>query len=348
VVRDHDESDLSHAERFPPVNWQEVQDHLLRHLQIDPEWSVVENERLTWWPWLLPQVISVTGRGIYEEGSTDNFLRVTATTEVCTVDDAELGFALAEDANEDFPFGAFIFGDGILSATSSLALNPFCRPLLDQLRSAALIQTTLAHQLAEQLADRSRSSPEVTVLGSPHPQSGWREEPDELLRIYGGDTFRTPAVPDLAEHLAEARPYYRDQLLEMSFTAGFSDEEVDYFNLPGIDVAVGRRDDGPWSTRYGLGLVVYSRFLLPREEGLAPADVNMMNEMISNFAFCSQLGCVSGGEWPKRYGASLRTFLDYAFLATVRGHGPEELATSIMNAVFHSSATVRVLADELA
>jgi hypothetical protein len=325
-----------------------VQDHLVRHLQIDPEWSLLEDDRLTWWPWLLPQVISVTGQGTYEEGSTDNLLRITATTEVCTVDDAEFGLSLAEEANEGFPFGAFIFSDGILRVTSSLALNPLCRPLLYQLRSAALIQTTLAHELAQQLEGRSDSTPDVVVLGSAHPETGWRQEPDELLRIYGGDTFLTHEVPELAERLAEVRPYYRDQLLAVGFEAGFSDEEVDYFNGPGIDVAVGRRDDGPWSTRYGLGLVVYTRFLPPMEEGLTPEDVNMMNEIISNVDHFSQLGCVSGGEWPKRYGASLRTFLDHAFLASVRADGSEALGTSIVNAVLHSCSTVRALADELA
>ena len=174
-------------------------------------------------------------------------MRVTATTETLQVADEALGLQIVMEANRQFPYGAFILRDGIVRATSSVALNPLCRGMLTAFHQAVLIQATVAHEVAISFGD----APGATVsLASSHPQSGPREDPDELLEIYSGEVCSLPLVEGPDTYLSSARPIYRRLLLDGGLGEGFSNDKVDFFNDDGLDVAVGTTDDEPLGHRF--------------------------------------------------------------------------------------------------
>lgn len=249
-----------------------------------------------------------------------------------------LALQIAAEANRQFPFGAFIIQDGVVRATSSVALNPLCRGMLAAFHQAALIQATVAHEVA----NNHRATPGVTIMASSHPQSGPRHEPDELLAIYSGDVCSLPRVEGFCTYLSSARPIYRRLLLDGSLEAGFTNDEVDFFNGDGLDVAVGTIEGEPLERRFGPGLVVMTRFLSPGTQ-VPATNVNIMNEDISHLAQATQLGPILGDERALRYGLHTKTYLDQGFLASVRGDSPDRLATEIANAVYHSAGAVRLL-----
>jgi hypothetical protein len=323
---------------FPPVTWDEVHEHLVRRLFIDDEWRVDGDRRFAWWAWFLKQEIAVTATGeAFKPGRSDALMRITATTETLQVADEALGLQIVAEANRQFPFGAFILQDGVVRATSSVVLNPLCRGMLMAFHQAALIQATVAHEVAS----NCRAVPGVTILASSHPQSGPRHEPDELLAIYSGEVCRLPPVEHFCTYLSSARPIYRRFLLNGGLEAGFANDEVDFFNDDRLDIAVGTIEGEPLERRFGPGLVVMTRFLNPGTQ-ISATEVNMMNEGISQLAQATQLGPVLGDERALRYGLHTKTYLDQGFLASVRGDSPDSLATEIVNAVYHSVGAVRL------
>ena len=210
--------------------------------------------------------------------------------------------------------------------------------MLTAFHQAALIQATVAHEVA----NNHRSTPGVTILSSAHPQSGPRREPDELLAIYSGDVCSLPPVEGFRTYLSAARPIYRQLLLDGGLDAGFTNDEVDFFDDDGLDIAVATIEGEPLERRFGPGLVVMTRFLSPGTQ-MPAAEVNMMNEDISQLAQATQLGPVLGDERALRYGLHTKTYLDQGFLASVRGNSPDRLATEIVNAIYHSIGAVRLL-----
>ena len=54
-----------------------------------------------------------------------------------------------------------------------------------------------------------------------------------------------------------------------------------------------------------------------------------MNEDISQLGLATQLGPVLGDERALRYGLHTKTYLDHAFLGSVRGNTPDHLATEM-------------------
>jgi hypothetical protein len=330
-------------EDYPPVTWLEVHEHLVRRLFIDDEWRVDDDQRFSWWPGFLRQDVAVTAT---DSGSAtarpDALLRVRATTEVLQVREEALGLQIVAEANRQFPYGAFILRDHTIVATSSVALNPMCRGMLNAFHQAMLVQATVAHELAVQ----HREAPGVSILASSHPRSGRRDDPDDLLQIYAGEESALPLVDGFGDYLAAARPVYRQLLLDGGLEEGFSAEDVDFFNADQIDVAVGTIEGDPLERRYGPGLVVITRFLTPGS-WIPAIEVNAMNDDISQLADGSQLGPVLGDERAIKYGLHTKTYLDQGFLASVRGDTPDKLATEIVNAVYHSMATVRLLLDSI-
>jgi hypothetical protein len=210
--------------------------------------------------------------------------------------------------------------------------------MLAAFHQAALIQATVAHEVAS----NRRATPGVTIMASSHPQAGPRNEPDELLAIYSGDVCSLPPVQGFCTYLSSAQPIYRRLLLDGGLDAGFANDEVDFFNYDGLDIAVGTIEDVRLERRFGLGLVVMTRFLSPGTQ-VPATDVNMMNEDISHLAQATQLGPILGDERALRYGLHTKTYLDKGFLASVRGHSPDRLATEIVNAVYDSVGAVRLL-----
>jgi hypothetical protein len=108
--------------------------------------------------------------------------------------------------------------------------------MLTAFHQAVLIQATVAHEVASNY----RATPGVTVLDSSHPQSGPRHKPDELLAIYSGDVCGLPPVEGFCTYLSSARPIYRRLLQDGGLDAGFTNDEVDFFNDDRLDIAVGR------------------------------------------------------------------------------------------------------------
>ena len=327
-------------EHFPPVTWEEVHEHLVRRLFIDDEWRVDGDQRFAWWAWFLKQEVAVTATDTgLEPGRPDALMRVTAMTDTLQVADEALGLQIVAEANRQFPSGAFILQDGVVRATSSVALNPQCRGMLTAFHQAALIQATVAHEVA----NSRRSTPGVTILSSDHPRSGPRREPDELLEFYAGDTCSLPPVEGFRAYLSAARPIYRKLLLDGCLDAGFTnDKQVDFFDGDGLDIAVATIEGEPLERRFGPGLVVMTRFLSPGTQ-VPAAEVNMMNQDISQLGQATQLGPVLGDDRALRYGLHTKTYLDQGFLASVHGNSPDRLAAEIVNAVYHSIAAVRLL-----
>ena len=101
-----------------------------------------------------------------------------------------------------------------------------------------LVQATAAHQIADVYV----SEPGVEILGSDHPRSGARAEPDELLGIYAGDECALPPLDGFAQYLAAARPIYREFLIRAGLEPGFCTDDTDLFNIAGMDIAISPTD----------------------------------------------------------------------------------------------------------
>src|SRR4051794_21414605 len=103
------------------VTWEAAREHLRRRLMIDDEWRFDADDAFTWWPWFLAQHVSVTGRASYpnDDGISDTMLWITSRTDVLHADNEDLGLSIVATAIDLFPYGAFIYDDSLVYATSS-------------------------------------------------------------------------------------------------------------------------------------------------------------------------------------------------------------------------------------
>jgi len=320
---------------FPPVTWAEVRDHITAQLLIDDEWRVDDEASLTWWPWFLHQTIYVDAEGEWEDDEPgQNFLHVVARTNVGRVE-KDLGLEICAAWNADFPLGAFVWDDGVLFVISTLSLNPLCRELLPWFHEAVLAQATFAHLAALQL----RENPGVEILATGHPQTGAREEPDELLSIFAGETRGDGVeMPGLEDALATARRIYQQRFEEMGWEPGFRNEDVDFFTGSRVECAIGRVDGSELALRFGLGLVVWVRLTRP---GVVLDDdtVNSMHIALAAMPRCTLIGRLQGDESGPEHGTQLHSYLPMGFLGRLRT-APDALAISILNAALHCSTTI--------
>ena len=184
----------------------------------------------------------------------------------------------------------------MVELTSTVGVRSPGSGLLNHFHHACLIQASLAHEIALELADEEG----VSIPRHDHPRSGARRTPDELLSVYG-DHAPLPLADALPAALDAARPPYRQRLLDLGFAEGWSNDEVDYVNAPErMDVAVGRLDGSEAERRWGTGL-----------------------------------GWVAGGERAEQYGMHTRTYLGQALLAEHAAR-PEDLANTVVNAALHA------------
>src|SRR5664279_2883842 len=129
------------------ITWGYLRDWLVRELMIDAEWLVDGEQEFSWWPWFLRQRIAVTNVALLgKEPNQDVLIRVTATIDVLAYDDEKSGTAVVQGFNNFFPFGAWVWNDGVISMTSSLAVNRHCLDLLPQFRDACLVQAAHSHE----------------------------------------------------------------------------------------------------------------------------------------------------------------------------------------------------------
>ena len=318
----------------PTTTWQVARDHLVGRLLMDEEWILDGDGELVWWPWFLPQRIT---SAVHHErhdsaagGPVDSWLHLRATTQVLRVADAEQGHAITEWANSSHPAGAFVWRDGMVELTSTVGVRSSGSGLLNRFHHACLIQASLAHEVALELADEEG----VSIPRHDHPRSGARRTPDELLSVYG-DRSPLPLADALPAALDAARPLYRQRLLDLGFAEGWSNDEVDCFNAPeGMDVAVGRLEGSEAEQRWGTGLVVLARWM-PLGWLPDPGVVNMLNDVLTSDPRSTGLGWVAGGERAEQYGMHTRTYLGEALLAEHAAR-PEDLANTVVNAVLHA------------
>ncbi len=91
-------------EQPPPIEWQDVHNHLISTLQIEPEWIADGQQHLIWQPHIVPVHVEVAHEGHYPDG--DSFLVVKAWARVAQCGREE-GLALAEEGNNRFLLGSF-------------------------------------------------------------------------------------------------------------------------------------------------------------------------------------------------------------------------------------------------
>lgn len=332
---------------FPPVSWTEVRDHLVTRLMMDAEWIAEAPDRLWWWPTPLPMDITVIGSGTFE-GSSENWLRVSGSTLVAEVDET-LGRQLATVHNGDFPVGTVTYRDGGLHLTTIYCCNPRNRGLLSWFHQALLIQAGHALDLAARLSEMDG----VLVPTPPHPSSGTRDDVDELVRIYGGDGLSLPVDPATLERFAVIRPELRDAILSGGYEEGFSNDEVDFFNLGfgaedalaladgAFDFGVGFMHGTELDRRLGPSLRITAR-LLPPGVSFDGEQVAHANEAICALEGMSVFGFVSGLE-QSQVGSSLWATVPHLTLAEWANLPPDVLRTNVLNAVWHVVATAQTM-----
>lgn len=326
---DLQDSKVAHALAY---TWVEVRERLVSRLLIDEEWLLDGDGELTWWPWFLPQ--HVTSRVVRQQnfdGSATGVLRLEATTVVLRVAEDARAHAIVEAANARFPFGTFVWEEGLVRARTSVVVRVAGSTLPAHFVHACLVQATVAHDVALEFGE----DPGVSVPRIDHPTSGSRWTADELLGVFGGEAMGIEMKPIFEPVLDQARAGAREQLLKAGFTAGWSNHEVDFFNSPdGTDVAVGRIDGDPWCRRYGLGLVVYARWTAPTGQTPDPRLVADLNSALADHEHLSTLGHVAGGEHAASYGMHTRTYLCYPFLAEhLRLSGTGDLSSDMATAI---------------
>lgn len=318
---------------FPKVTWNEVMQHFIRELRIDSEWMYIpDNEEvLSWWPGFLRQDIRADASGDYDPNSTDNWIRVTVSTKIAKTD-AENATRLVGEYAEYFSLGGLFHRDGIIELSTSLMLNPLCRDLLHWLHNAALIQATVAHELAGEWLD----TPNIDILVTQHPLNGTRWQPDELLQIFGGSDF-TLDLGSLDDVLTEGvRSFYKSALLR-DCQEGFANDEVDFFNRPTFDLAIGRKPvDNPWGRKFGDGLHV---IVSVTGNSLPNELVNSINADIASTLHYSQLGNVQDSSRDPYGVIRLNAFIPHLALAKW-ATDPVRVGTNILNFALHCAGTI--------
>ena len=312
-------------------------------------------ESITWWPSVLAQEIGVTHREVLDDGSrSDEMLKISVVTEVISTDDEEWALGAVIDANSKFPYGAYIYLDGRIIVHSSLALNPLNVPLLSLLHEAALVQAASALEFIQNLGNDVQGE----VLISGHPDSGIREAPDELLLLYYGESCSLPIQEEAAIFsgaIRATRMAVKSRFEEDGKEIGFVADDVFFCNWPDMDIAIGELPDGDFYKKFGPGIDVKIRFLMPGYE-CPPSDINQMNAAVASFVTVSQLAPVLGDKNAVAYGINLGGYLGYAFLRGNSLINPNEFSeptvlvndVSVFNAIIHYVSAARGLINVLA
>lgn len=152
--------------------------HLYREMRIDDEWAVKEDRRFTWWSGPLAQTIWA------EEPFEDldvEICRVHARTHVLmNVPDTEKTRALiAATSSFSTMSGPLLLEDKLYSAASVVVHDGTLEMWNHIFTIASLVQVASAQIEADLMAKMTESS----VARTPHPDSGFREELDDMLNI---------------------------------------------------------------------------------------------------------------------------------------------------------------------
>lgn len=266
-------------EAFPPIVWQQIRDHLVRELMIDPQWMVEDDDEITWWPGHVPQKIFVSNRVEIEiDGIPQTLVRVTIESVLGRAKDRSNALDAVADYMSWYPFGSIVvLDDNRVVALASLALHGRNRSVLALLHHEALVQATFAQDISANLIDDGVVEANHLI----HPSSGRRDEPDELLQnVYGNESFE-PIGSGLVSVRELVRSFWRRSTLQTSGELGFENDEITFINFEdGFDCGVGWADDQFFSLKFGPALLVIN-YLATYNESFSAEEINSLNILIA-------------------------------------------------------------------
>jgi hypothetical protein len=241
---------------IPRVTWDEVDEHLTRRLFLDEEWLVRGEGYLHWYPWFLQQRIYLRAEGEIADWTPDNWMLITSEIDIASLDETR-GITVADELNKDFSMGVFVWDGGILRVQSTLNLNPLGRQLLTLFHTQILAQAARAHEVAIMLDGELG----VEVLKHAHPESGFRNEADELVQAHGGGTYGIPIAEELIGRIDKVRAeLLKDLFQKKGYEIGLDNDEVTYFMTPHVAVGVGSVPESRDYQQYGPGLRTLANF----------------------------------------------------------------------------------------
>ena len=337
---------------FPPVTWLEIRDHVVSRLMIDEEWMVEESDEITWWPGILPQSIYVSSRIEMKTEELDEIgLRITVETILGTAKDRNEAINAVADLMIDHPFGSLVvLDDNRVVALASVFIYSLSKGMLTLLHEEALIQATIATEFAKRL----ESLGIVETSPPPHPTSGVREIPDELVaNVYGAELFSPLGdIDHLYDIRSAARHSWKDLMLRAGARLGFENEEVTFVSFDdNFDAGVGWRDEEPASVRFGPSMMVWNNLGTSSE----PAHPEALNALNLDLALNTDygLGHIGGVNQVCRQhdGKDMFTLTHIAQLPTylvseIRGN-PENTVINVRNAIAQAIAGARFLFSEI-
>ena len=306
---------------------------------MDDEWILDGPDSIEWWPSLLPMTISVIQSGTFSD-SGENFLRVSATTELGRTDE-QLGIELASKYHRALPVGAVVYADGALRLTTIYCFGPRNRSLLTWFKQALLIQSSAAIQLARDLNEVDG----VEVQSRMHPITGFRSDVDDLVKIYGVDSLIFAIDDGVVGHYNELRPRLRDLFVNTGYSPGFSNDEVDFYNLGfaadepgalqrgGFDFGIGFMRGTDLEKKIGPFLRIMAR-ILPPGSAFDMVQTAYANEDLCDLDITSVFGFISGPESADG-GSCLVASVPYLTLLEWSKLGDDAFVYSVANAAFH-------------
>lgn len=274
------------SETFPPITWQEIRDHIVERLMIEPQWMIEEEDEFTWWPYQIPQSVFVSSRVELDlDDISETLVRVTIQSILGTAVDRPKALEAVADLMVDYPFGSIVvLEDDRVVALSSVALYGRNRTLLSLVHEEALVQATFAQDISAKLVNEGV----VIVDHVPHPTSGLRAEPDELLRtIYGNPKFTSLHEVEDETIRNLARGYWKRSQLQPGRELGFENDDVTFITYEdGFDCGVGWHDDDFTTYKFGKSITVMNTLRIVS----APIGDEVMNSLNLALAFETQRG----------------------------------------------------------
>jgi hypothetical protein len=161
----------------------ELLEAMYRALMVDDEWAVREERSFTWWPHRVPQTVTVS-RPALAFGDPTVALRAACTVvEDVTADEDAVLHELSQ-RNATGMLSAWVWDPSAraIRVVTGAYLHPGNRPLLPVLQLAVLFVATFGQSEIDGLVASVGGRPAT----SPHPGSGRREEPDQLLGFVPG------------------------------------------------------------------------------------------------------------------------------------------------------------------
>jgi hypothetical protein len=206
-----------------------ILDELFEALYVDDEWSVRDDRAFTWWPYRVPQRIEVSEPRL---SFGDPTIKVTATCELVTgvtapTETRELAVAAM---NQHASMGAYVWDEerrAVRLATTAY-LHPENRSLFSIVVMAVLLCANEANAKAPSLASVLQGRPGER----PHPTSGARPEPDELLGFVDQVVVPTGAEPSGFVGLPPEAEEALDWCMANSSDSGFTGELPFYGDTP--------------------------------------------------------------------------------------------------------------------